>query len=414
MRFVKVTIGAIVIAGAAALGLTVSDRLLAAPEPQPLGQARDQGAVPVETVPVATARFVDSVRAVGTARARNAVDLVTEAGGRIGRIEFRPGQEVERGQVLLELDGRAEEADLAAAEATLAETDAALARQEQLNRSGSASDAALQTARAAQLRAQAERDRARVALEDRQLRAPFAGVVGLSDLVEGQMLDAGTVVATLDDLEVIEVDFAVPETILPRLAVGQAVQLRSPAWTERVFEGRITLIDTRVDAGTRSIALRAALPNPDRALTGGMFLQVELVLDERRRPAVPESALSVVGDIQRVLIAQGGRAVWAPVRVGQDADGLVEVLEGVEIGTQIIVSNLHRVDEGTAIEATVRPERTAEAQADALTPPDAGTASGTQPEPGTQPDTDIQPAPAAATQAMPAGAALPAAGGAGG
>ena len=443
MRFVKVTIGAIVIAGAAALGLTLSDRLLAAPElqPQSLAQSRDQGAVPVETVPVATARFVDSVRAVGTARARSAVDLVTEAGGRIERIAFRPGQEVERGQVLLELDTRAEEADLAAAEATLAETDAALARQEQLNRSGSASDAALQTARAAQLRAQAERDRARVALEDRQLRAPFAGVVGLSDLVEGQMLDAGTVVATLDDLDVIEVDFAVPETILPRLAVGQAVQLRSPAWTDRVFEGRITLIDTRVDAGTRSIALRAALPNPDRALTGGMFLQVELVLDERRRPAVPESALSVVGDIQRVLIAQGGRAVWAPVRVGQDGEGLVEILDGVEIGTQIIVSNLHRVDEGTAIEAIERPEGRAEAQADALTPPEADTGAGTQsgvdgppdapltdaPLPDTAlPDTvppaeaplsDVpapEPSPAAATQAMPAGLALPAALGAGG
>lgn len=236
-----------------------------------------------------------------------------------------------------------------------------MGRQEQLNRSGSASDAAFQTARAAQLRAQAERDRARVALEDRQLRAPFSGVIGLSDLVPGQMLDSGTVVATLDDLEVIEVDFAVPETMLPRLAAGQAVQLRSPAWSDRVFEGAITLIDTRVDAATRSIALRAELPNPDRALTGGMFLQVELVLDERERPAIPESALSVEGDVQRVLIAQNGEAVWAEVRVGQDADGLVEVLSGIEIGTEVIMSNLHRVSAGTAVTTTPRAARTAKA-----------------------------------------------------
>ncbi|MFN3278439.1 MAG: efflux RND transporter periplasmic adaptor subunit [Paracoccus hibiscisoli] len=361
MRFVKATIGALVIVAAGVLGLNLADRLLAAPDPQVARGGGGGQPVAVDTVAVSRARFTDSVRAVGTARARSAVDLMPEASGRITRIAFRPGAEVEQGDILLELDDRAEQADLAAAEATLAEADAAFARQEQLNRSGSASDAAFQTARAAQLRAQAERDRARVALEDRQLRAPFSGVIGLTDLVEGQMLDSGTPIATLDDLDVIEVDFAVPETLLPRLAVGQGVQLRSSAWPDRVFQAQITLVDTRVDAATRSIALRAQMPNPDRALAGGMFLQVELVLDERDRPAVPETALSVEGNVQRVLVVRDDRAEWAEIRVGQEADGLVEVLEGVELGTQIIVSNLHRVQPGTAVAATPRPDRTATA-----------------------------------------------------
>ena len=362
MRFVKATIGAIVIIAAAAGGMTLSDRLLSEPEQARRPSDGAGEAVPVETVAVQTARFVDSVRAVGTARARSAVELMPEASGRITRIAFRPGAQVERGDVLLELDDRAEQADLAAAEATLAEADAAFARQEQLNASGSSSDAAFQTARAAQLRAQAERDRAQVLLEDRLLRAPFSGVIGLTDLVEGQMLDSGTPIATLDDLEVIEIDFGVPETLLPRLAVGQGVQLRSSAWPDRVFDATISLVDTRVDAATRSIALRAQMPNPDRALTGGMFLQVELVLDQRERPAVPESALSVEGDVQRVLIVQGNEAAWADIQVGQQSDGLVEVLAGLDLGTQIIVSNLHRVDAGTAVTATPRPDRTAAAE----------------------------------------------------
>ena len=176
------------------------------------------------------------------------------------------------------------------------------------------------------------------------------------------MLDSGTPIATLDDLEVIEVDFGVPETLLPRLAVGQGVQLRSSAWPDRVFDATISLIDTRVDAATRSIALRAQMPNPDRALTGGMFLQVELVLDQRERPAVPESALSVEGDVQRVLIVKGNEAAWADIQVGQQSDGLVEVLAGLDLGTQIIVSNLHRVDAGTVVTATPRPDRTAAAE----------------------------------------------------
>lgn len=121
MRIVKMAIGAIVIAGSAFLGLTLSDRLLAAPDPQPArGATRGSEAVAVETVAVTTARFTDSVRAVGTARARNAVDLIPQASGRIERIAFRPGDQVAQGDVLLELDDRAEQADLAAAEATLA------------------------------------------------------------------------------------------------------------------------------------------------------------------------------------------------------------------------------------------------------------------------------------------------------
>lgn len=353
MRILRAIIGTVVVAGAAAAGLHLSDRLLAAPDPQVQSRSEPE-AVPVETVPVTTARFTDSVRAVGTARARRAVEVTAEASGRVARIAFTPGAEVAQGDLLLALDDRAEQADLMAAEATLAETQAAFARQEQLNRSGSASDAAFQTARAALLRAEAERDRARLALEDRRVTAPFDGVTGLTDLVEGQLLDSMTPITTLDDLSAIEVDFAVSETLLPRLAVGQAVQLRSAAWPGRVFPAQIARIDTRVDPATRSIALRAQMDNADRALTGGMFLQAELVLDERQAPAVPETALTVDGDRHLVLIARDGQAQYAEIEVGQQIDGLVEVLAGLGAGTPIIVSNLHRVSPGTAINATPR------------------------------------------------------------
>lgn len=361
MRVLKATIGAIVILGAAAGGLHLSDRLLAAPDPQADAEGAPAEAVPVETVAVERANFVDSVRAVGTTRARRAIEVTTEVSGRIAHIAFTPGGQVAEGDLLLALDDRAERADLAAAEATLAEAEAAFARQEQLNRSGSASDATFQTARAALLRAEAERDRATLEVEDRRVLAPFGGVTGLTDIVEGQMLESGTPVTTLDDLSAIEVDFAVPETLLPRLEVGQEVQLRSSAWPGRVFPADISRIDTRVDPATRSIALRAQMDNPDRALTGGMFLQVELVLDERQAPAVPETALTVEDDRHLVLIVQDGHAEHAEIEVGRQSDGLVEVLDGLELGAALIVSNLHRVEPGTAVRATPRPARTATA-----------------------------------------------------
>ncbi|MBK4218130.1 efflux RND transporter periplasmic adaptor subunit [Paracoccus caeni] len=352
MRAVKAALGLVVVLAAAVGGLYLSDRLLAAPE---AGIARpaaaDHAPLRVETVPVEMVDFSDSIRAVGTARARHAVDLVPDTGGRIARITFEPGDEVAANDVLLQLDDRAEQADLNAAEATLAEAEAAFARQEQLNRSGSASDAAYQTARAARLRAEAERDRAMVALEDRSLRAPFAGVVGLTDLVEGQLIDATTKVATLDDLSVIEVDFSVPETLLPRLKRGQRIDLTSSAWPGRVFQGHISRIDSRVDAATRSVALRADIPNDDRALAGGMFLQVELVLDEYRRPAIPERALSVEGERNLVMVANGGTAEQVDIAVGQQAGDLVEVISGLDADARIIVTNLHRLAPGMAVEA---------------------------------------------------------------
>ncbi|WP_410218858.1 efflux RND transporter periplasmic adaptor subunit [Paracoccus sp. (in: a-proteobacteria)] len=354
MRIVKATTGAIVIAGAAFAGLHLTDRLLAAPDPGAERTADRTEAIPVETIAVTAARFTDSVRAVGTARARQAIDLMPQAGGRITRLAFHPGQQVSRGDVILELDSRAEEADLKSAEATLTEAEAAFERQQQLNRSGSASDAAYQTARATLLRAEAERDLAQVRLDDRMVRAPFDGVLGLTDLVEGQMLDSTTPVTTLDDLTVIEVDFGVSETLLPHIVEGQQVRLHSAAWPDRVFEGRITRIDTRVDAATRSIALRAEVPNSDRALAGGMFLQAELILDERDSPALPETAVTVEGDRHLALIARDNEAHRVEITVGEQTAGLIEVVSGLEIGAQIIVTNLHRVQPGSSVEAQPR------------------------------------------------------------
>ncbi|WP_374301979.1 efflux RND transporter periplasmic adaptor subunit [Paracoccus sp. (in: a-proteobacteria)] len=368
MRAVKAVLGLVVILAAGAGGLYLTERLLAAPEPA-AEAARDEAApLRVETIVPETVTFADAVSAVGTARARQAVDLLPESSGRISRIAFRPGDRVEAGAVLVELDDRAEQADLKAAEATLAEAEAAFERQQSLNRSGSASDAAYQTARAALLRAEAERDRALVALEDRSLRAPFAGIIGLTDLVEGQVIDTTTPIATLDDLSVIEVDFSVPETLLPRLQRGQRVELTSAAWPGRVFTGAISRIDSRVDAGTRSLALRAETGNDDRALAGGMFLQVRLVLDERQRPAIPENALMVEGDQSLVMLAEGSTARQAAIATGQQLDGLVEVVSGLPPSARVIVTNLHRVSDGSAIEPVAQERRVEAAPGPAAAP----------------------------------------------
>lgn len=357
MRPLRMIIACVIILLAGGAGLYLTQQLLASPNTEVAARNNNSAPLPVETIPTGTAGFSDSVRAVGTARARHAIDLLVETGGRIKTINFTPGAVVEKGDVLLELDNRAAEAALKAAEATMTEAEAAFARQERLNTSGNASDAAYQTAKATLLRAEAELDQAQAALEDRRLLAPFDGMVGLTDLVEGQIVDPATPIATLDDLSVIEVDFSVPETLLPRLKTGQRLEVTSSAWPGRVFQGEISQVDARVDPETRSVALRAEIPNEDRALAGGMFLQVSLVLDERQSVAVPEQILTVNGDRKLVLVAENGKAKEVEVKTGQIRDGLVEITSGLKTGAQIIVTNLHRVTPDMEVNATVQDRR---------------------------------------------------------
>lgn len=362
MRMVKTALAALVVLGAGYGGLYLTERMLAATG-EAMVAPRAPAPMRVDTVPVTMATFNETVRAVGTTRAIRAIELTPKTAGRVARIAFTPGMQVAAGDLLLQLDDRAEQADLKSAEATLAEARTAFDRQERLNRTGSASDAAYQTARAALLRAEAAHDLAQVALEDRSVTAPFDGIVGLTDLAEGQLVDPATRVTTLDDLSVIEVAFRVPETILPHLRTGQRVDLTSPAWPGRVFAAHVTGIDTRVGIETRSVALRAQIANDDRALAGGMFMQAELILRERQRPTIPERALSVDGAREMVMLVEDGIARQVEIATGQTRNGMVEVLSGIETAqagpdaqpAQIIVSNLQRVRAGMAVEATPLP-----------------------------------------------------------
>lgn len=352
MRMIRTAVAVVIVIGAGLGGLYSAEHLMSA-------KGAAQGSAPVvtvprvETVPVTVATFSETVRAVGTTRAIRAVELLPLTSGRVTRIAFAAGDVVSAGQLLLQLDDRAEQAEMKAAEATLAEARAAFDRQQRLRESGSASDASFETARAALLRAEAAHDLARAALEDRSLHAPFDGVVGLTGLVQGQLVGTSTHVTTLDYLAVIEVAFQVPETRLAHLRRGQRVNLTSAAWPGRVFTAELTDIDTRIDATTRSIALRAQIDNADRALTGGMFMQVELIIDQRDHPTVPERALSVDGARELVMVIENGTARQVEVVTGQTRNGMVEIVSGLGPAPEalhVAVSNLQRIRDGMAVD----------------------------------------------------------------
>lgn len=348
MRRLKIVIGLVLITAAGIAGFALTGTMLV-PHPEPAQAAQGEAALAVAIVSPRKMAFTDTIHAVGTTRAIRAVELHPDAAGRVVELAISPGARVTERDLLLRLDDGTARATLKSAEATLTEARAAAERQNRLHESGNVSEATHLAAQAALQRAGAERDLAREALENRRLRAPFEGVVGLSDLTEGEFVDTTTIVTTLDDLSVIEVDFQVPEQAYPELHPGLGVELRSAAWPDRIFRGGISALDTRIDAGTRSLALRARIDNADGALRAGMFMDVTIVLDSHERPAVPERALTVEGPRTTIFTVEDGVARQVEIETGQSRDGLVEVTSGLDSADEVVVNNLHRLSDGMAV-----------------------------------------------------------------
>lgn len=316
-------------------------------------------AVAVITTVVRTERLASQLNALGTARANEAVEVTSKTSNIVTAVRFRDGERVRKGQVLVELDSAQARADLAGAEAAAAESASQVKRSKEL-----LSTQALSAAQFDQLEAAMKSNEARVAaarsrLSDTVIRAPFDGRVGLRRVSVGSLVNPGTVITTLDDITVIKVDFAVPENFLASLRTGLSVSATSAAFPGRRFDGTVASVDSRVDPVTRSITVRAIVPNADHALKPGMFLSVRLARDERNALMVPEAALVPEQSRQFLYVVEDGRAHRREVRIGRREPGKVEVLSGLESGETVIVEGTQKVREGGAVRQVEGPRRAA-------------------------------------------------------
>jgi membrane fusion protein (multidrug efflux system) len=192
-------------------------------------------------------------------------------------------------------------------------------------------------------------DRAKRKLADRSIRAPFPGVVGIKRVDVGARVDDQTVIATLDDLAEIQIEFSVPEQFYARVEVGQAAEATSVSFPGRKFAGKVALVDSRVDAASRSFKVRVAVPNPDFVLPAGMFMHVQLTLESREGLTVPEEAIIPEAGASYVFVIDGGKAHRRKVAVGRRDVGLVEISEGLTLGEEVVVKGLAALREGTRV-----------------------------------------------------------------
>lgn len=307
-------------------------------------------AVPVEVAAARAGEVTVSVDAVGTALADEAVIVTSKVRGMVRELAFREGQKVEAGAVLVRLDASELEARLAEQRAERDNARRLLARAQRLLKSRNVPEARVEelAANLAGAEARVRADEAR--LSEYVVRAPFAGRLGLRRVSVGALIEPGDEITTLDDVTPIKLDFQVPETTLGVLVPGLVVTAKSAAMPERIFEGRVVTIGTRVDPVTRAVTVRAEVPNGDEVLKPGMFLNVRLRIETRANAVlIPEEAVISSGSDQFVFVVAGGKAVRTRVELGQRLPGEVEVRSGIEAGMLIVIGGLQKVRDGVAV-----------------------------------------------------------------
>ena len=344
----------VVVLAAIGYGIFQAYRTHFTPPEAPAGEG-GAGLVSVETAPAERRSLALAVEAVGTTRARRSVEIVPLAPGRVVSVDFRPGEPVAAGDVLVALDDDIERADLAEAEAVLAERRQAVERARQLQQSNAVAMSQLDQVVAQAAAAEAAVDRARRRLSDRAIRAPFDGVVGLADVDPGARVEEGEVITTVDDLSEVEIEFSLPETLFAEINTGQAVVASGAAFPGRSFEGHVSAIDTRVDQVSRAFRVRAVIPNPEGALPAGMFMFLTLVLSEAEAVTVPEEAVIAQAAETYVYVVEDGAAVRRAVTTGQRQDGRIAILDGVAEGAQVVTRGTGRLRDGAAVNVLDEP-----------------------------------------------------------
>lgn len=321
---------------------------LAAAQSGPATVERDEG-VPVIVAPVQMAEDDLILEAVGTGRAQRSITLRTETEGKIVSMPMEAAQRYAADDILLRLDDTAERLAVELAQTRLEEAERVRSRFSQLQNSGTTAQARLDEVRTAAEIARIELEAARESLENRVLRAPFDGVVGLSEIEVGDWVDSDVEIATYDDRSVLLVGFDLPEALIGRVRLGLTVTAETPAVPGGQFKGTVTAIDSRIAAASRTARARVAIPNPEDTLRPGASFAVRLELPGDRFPIVPELALQFAKGALYVWRIDGDLAERVQVRLIRRREGNVLVEAPLREADLVVVEGTQRLAPGEPV-----------------------------------------------------------------
>ena len=359
-------------------------------KPKMIGEFMAKMVPPPATVTAATATtesWVDRVRAIGTLVAIEGVDVTPQVGGLVTDYFFDSGQDVEKGQRLVKLDTSVEEADLADHKATLQQTNLDLERHSRLVKTSAVSQATLDATLAKRDSAAASVQKTEAIIAQKNITAPFAGRLGLRRVERGQYVSPGHALVWLQALDPIWVDFPVPEATIGKLSVGSQIELVTDAFPGQLFKGEVEAFDAKLGQDTRTLMVRARLPNPDRKLLPGMFANVAVlaggakqyvtvprtavtyglygdsvwvVKQNAAKPSAPGAPMASADPVGSAIAADNAPTGAVPagnaptaerrfVRVGPTEGDRIAILEGVQPGEEVVTSGQLKLQPGAAM-----------------------------------------------------------------
>jgi membrane fusion protein, multidrug efflux system len=315
----------------------------------------------VEVVSVEKALVRDELITFGSLRSDESVMIRPEIDGRLAKLHFREGQNVEAGALLVSLDDAISRAELAQAQANLNLAEKNFQRAQMLFKRGASNAQALDEASAQQQAARASLALAQARLDKTRILAPHDGVLGLREVSAGDYLSAGQDIVNLEVLDPLKVDFRIPQKSVSQVRLGQAVEISLDAYPDERFVGEIYAINPRLDEAGRSQAIRARIDNAERRLRPGQFVKVSVILDERPDALIiPEEAVMPVGERLLVNLVVDGKVEVRELMLGKRSAGTVEVRKGLSGNETLISAGWQKVREGMPVRTKVAERRPAE------------------------------------------------------
>ncbi|MEC7487227.1 MAG: efflux RND transporter periplasmic adaptor subunit [Verrucomicrobiota bacterium] len=320
------------------------------------GQSNGPPPIAVATQLVQTFEWIDQIQATGTIVPIQGTLLSTQLPGTVESINFESGQDIEVGDILLRLDCRQERAELASANANAELAQINYARAQKLLASNTISQAEFDISAAETKKATALVEQIKSRIEQKSIRAPFTGSLGIRQIQEGQYLRAGEPVVSLQAVESVYVNFYLSQSAYAYLREGLAVSVSSDVLGDSVITGKISAVANEVDVSSRMIEVQATLPNSERRLASGMYVNVLLSLTQKREALViPQTAIvysSYGNSVYLSKLDEDGttyRAKQAAVTLGKRRGDYVEVLSGVTEGSAVVTDGVFKIYPGAVL-----------------------------------------------------------------
>ncbi len=299
-------------------------------------------------------RWDSYLDAIGTVKAVHGIELTSEENGEVIRINFKSGGRIEKGQLMVVLNNKVEQANLQSRKATLTLAKLLFEHDKKLLKQQSISQIRFDRSKADMERASAQVAEGEARLANKHIRAPFSGIAGIRQIDVGDYVSPGTVIASLQDPGDLEIDFTLPSQAVQSLKPGLDMELRVAAYPDKVFHARLSALDARVDPSTRNLKVRAKIDDGE-GLLPGMFAKLRVALGvEDDMVTVPETAVTYSLHGNTVFVIKQGKSgdlisQSVIVSVGEARDGRISILSGLDPVTRVVTAGQNKLYRGAKV-----------------------------------------------------------------